>query len=61
MLDKLLDADHLLLTHETIERLKNKFRKRKEDLESTGLKYNLRKSKVMVSRGITMDGMSKVK
>ena len=46
---------------ETIEALRNKFLKLKEAFESKGLKVNLGETKVMVSGGITMDGMSKIK
>ena len=44
---------------ETIERLKNKFYKWKEAIESKSLKVNLGKTKAMVSGCITKDGMSK--
>ena len=46
---------------ETIERLRDKFFKWKEAFESKGLKVNLGKTKVMVSGGITKDGLSKSK
>ena len=54
------DADDLVLMSETIERLRNKFRKWKL-FESKGLKVNLGKTKVMVNGGITKDGLSKSK
>ena len=57
----MLYADDLVLMSETIEGLRNKFLKWKEAFESKGLKVNLRKTKVMVSGGITKDGMSKSK
>ena len=41
--------------------LMNKFLKWKEAFESKGLKVNLVKTKVMVSGGITKDGMSNSK
>ena len=44
---------------ETIEGLRNKFLIWKEAIESKVLKFNLGKTKVMVSGGITKDGMSK--
>ena len=44
-----------------MEALRNKFMKWKEVFESKGLKVNLGKTKVMVSSGITKDGMSKSK
>ena len=46
---------------ETINRLRNKFIKWKEDFDSKGLKANLGKTKVMVSGSITKDGLSKSK
>ena len=55
-LSQLLYADDLALMSETIEGLRNKFLKWKEVFKSKGLKV-----KVMVSSGITMDGMSKNK
>ena len=44
-----------------MEGLRNKFIKWKESFESKDLKVNHGKTKVMVSGGITMDGMSKSK
>ena len=46
---------------ETIEGLRDKFLKRKESFESKCLKVNIKKTKVMVSGGITKDGLSKSK
>ena len=46
---------------ETIEGLWGKFLKWKEAFESKGLTANLGKTKVMVSTGITQDGLSKSK
>ena len=46
---------------ETIEGLGGKFLKWKEAFESKGLTANLGKTKVMVSTGITQDGLSKSK
>ena len=60
-LSKLLYADDLVLLIETIKRLRNKFLKWKEALESKDLKANLWKTKVMVSSSITKDGLSKSK
>ena len=57
----LLYADDLVLMSETIEGLRNKFLKWKEVFKSKGLNVNLGKTKVMVSGGITKDGMSKSK
>ena len=57
----LLYADDLALMTETIERLWDKFFKWKEAFESKCLKVNLGKTKVMVSGGITQDGLSKSK
>ena len=48
VLSELLYADDLVLMSETIEGLRNKFFKWKEDFESKGLKVNLGKTKVMV-------------
>ena len=45
----------------TIEGLRSKFLKWKEAFESMGLKVTLGKTKVMVSGGITKDGISKSK
>ena len=52
-LSELLYADDLVLMSETIEGLRNKFLKWKDAIESRGLKVNLGKTNVMVSRGIT--------
>ena len=60
-LRELLHADDLVLMSETIEGLSDKFLKWKEALESKGLKVNLGKTKVMVSSGITQDGLAKAK
>ena len=60
-LSELLYADDLVLMSETIEGLRNKFIKWKEAFESKCLKVSLWKTKVMVSGGITYDGMSKSK
>ena len=46
---------------ETIKGLRNKFLKWKEAFESKGLYVNLGETKVMVSVGISKDGMSKRK
>ena len=58
-LSELLYADDLM--NETLMGLRNKLIKWKEVFESKGLKVNLGKTKVMVSGGITNDGMSKSK
>ena len=58
-LSKLLYADDLVLMCETIEGLKNKFLKWMHAFDSKGLKVILGKTKVMVSGGITNDGLSK--
>ena len=50
-----------VLRSETIEGLRDKFLNWKEAFENKGLKVNLGKSQVMVSSGITKDGMSKSK
>ena len=54
-----LCADDLVLMSETIEGFKNKFLKWKEAFESMSLKVDLGKTKVVVSGGITKDGLSK--
>ena len=54
----LLYADDLVLMSETIVGLRYKFLKWKKAFESKGLKVNLGKTKVMVSKGITKDGLS---
>ena len=45
----------------SIEGLRNKFLKWKEAFDSKRLKVKLRKTMVIVSSGITKDGMSKTK
>ena len=60
-LSELLYADDLVLMSETTEGLRDKFLKWKEVFENKGLKVILGKTKVMVSGGITKDGMSKSK
>ena len=50
-----------VLMSETIVGLRDKFLKWKEAVERKCLKVNLGKTKVMVSNGITKDGMSKSK
>ena len=60
-LSELLSADDIVLMSETIEGLRNKFVKLKEVFESKGLKLNLRKTKVIVSSGITKNSMLKSK
>ena len=60
MLCELLYAMYVMMS-ESIEGLRNKFLKLKEAFVSMGLKVNLGKTKVMVSGGITKDGMSKGK
>ena len=60
-LSELLCADDLVLISETIEGLRNKLLKWKKAIESKGLKVSLGKTKVMVSGGITQDGLSKSK
>ena len=60
-LSELLYADNLVLMSETMEGLWNKFLKWKEAFQSKGLNANLGKTKVMVSGGITKDGMLRVK
>ena len=59
VLSELLYADDLVLTSETIMGLWNKFLKWKEASESKGLKVNLGKTKIMVSDGVSKDGLSK--
>ena len=61
VLSELLYADDLVLMSETIEGLRDKFLKWKEAFERKGLKANLGKTNVMVSGGITKDGLSKSK
>ena len=61
MLSGLLSADVLVLLSETIERLRNKFLKWEEVIESKDLKVNIGKTTVIVCGDITKDGMSKSK
>ena len=49
LMSKMLCADDLVLTSETMEGLREKFWKWKEAFESRGLKVNLGKTKVVVS------------
>ena len=58
VIGELLYADDLVLMSETIEGLWDKYLKWKEAFESKGLKVKIGKTKVMVSSGITKDGMS---
>ena len=60
-LSELLYADDLVRMSETIEGPSNTCLKWKEDFESKGLRANLIKTKVMLCRGITKDGMPKSK
>ena len=60
-LSELLYADDLLLMSEIIDGLRNKFFKWKEAFDSSDLKVSLGKGRVVVSDGITKDGMSKCK
>ena len=60
-LNELLYVDDLVLMSEIIEGLKNKFLKWNNSFESKGLKVYLGKNYLMVSGGITRDGMSKSK
>ena len=61
VLCELLCADDLVQMSETIKGLRNKFIKWKEAFECKGLKVNLGKTTVMVSGGISKEGMSKSK
>ena len=61
VLCELLYADDFILMSETIEELRNKFRKWKEVFDSKGLKVILMETKVMVIGGITKDVLSKHK
>ena len=62
-LSELLYTDDLVLISETIEGIRDKFFEWKDAFESKGLQVNLYlwKTKVMVSGGITKDGISKSK
>ena len=60
-LSELLYADDLVMMSETIKGLKDNFLKWRESFERKGLKVNLGKTKIMVSSGITHDGLSKSK
>ena len=55
MLSELLSADDLVLMSEVIKGFRDKFLKWKEAIESKGLKVNLGKTNLIVSRGITPD------
>ena len=54
----MLHADDLVLISETIEGLRIKFLKWKEAFQNKGFKVNLGEIKVMVSGGITKNGLS---
>ena len=58
-LSEFLYADGLFPMREIMEGLRNKFLECRGDIECMGLKVNLWKTKVMLSGGITKDGMSK--
>ena len=60
-LSDLLYAVNLFLMSETLDGLRNKLLKWKEAIESKGLKVNLGITNVMVSSGITKDGLYKSK
>ena len=60
-LSELLYADDIALMSEIIEGLRNKSTKWKEAFKSKGLKVNIGRPKVMISGGITQDGLSKNK
>ena len=60
-LSGLLYVDGIVLMSETIEGLRNKVFKWKEAFERNGLKVNFGEAMVMVSSGITQDGLSKSK
>ena len=60
-LSELLHADDLVLMSETMEAMRYKFLKWKEAFESKCMKVNLGKTKVIVSSGITQDGLPKSK
>ena len=58
VLSELLYADDIVLTSETMKGLRDKFLKWKEVFEGRGLKGNFGKTNIMVSSGITKDGLS---
>ena len=58
VLNELLYVDDFVLMRETIEGLMDKFLTLKEAFEIKGLKVNVGKAEVMVSNGITQDGLS---
>ena len=60
-LSELLYADDLVLMSVTIQGHRDEFLKWKEAFNGEGLKVSLGKTNVMVSNGITTDGMSKSK
>ena len=59
-MSEMLYADDLVLMSETMEGLREKFRKWKEAFESKGLKVNLGKRKVVVSGAEGKVSVSKV-
>ena len=61
VLSESLSAGELVPMSETIKGLRVEFLKWKEAIESNGLKANHGKNTVMVSSGITRDGLSKSK
>ena len=61
VLNELVYADNLVMMSQTMKGLWNKFITWKEAFESVGLKVNLGNIKMMVSGGITMDGVSESK
>ena len=54
LMSEMLYADDLALTSETMEGLREKFWKWKEAFESKGLKVNIGKTKVVVTKTLTL-------
>ena len=61
MLSELVYADNLVLLSESIEELRSELRKLKKTFEGKGVIANLGNTNVIVSGGITKDGLSKDK
>ena len=57
----MLYANDLVLMSEITEWLRKKFQKMMMAFESMGLKLNFGSTKLMISQGITKDGLSKCK
>ena len=61
VLSQLMYANNLVLMSETLEGFRSQFLKWKEAFKGKGMEVSLGKTKVIVTGGITKDGLSKNK